>query len=139
MKKMFTLRNLHILSLLAVITLMIVGAAAYIEHDKTYIDLPGFTYQSLGQCVYKQYFGIECPTCGMTRSFISIENFELAEAFAYHPMGIFTFIFFILLMIFNVLGIRKSKNLGRFGTFFTVYSIVLAIGYLVSYLIKILG
>ncbi|MGL5702740.1 MAG: DUF2752 domain-containing protein [Cetobacterium sp.] len=31
-------------------------------------------------------FGIPCPTCGITRAFISLINFNFKEAFRFHPL-----------------------------------------------------
>ena len=38
-----------------------------------------------GGCGFLRCFGIPCPTCGMTRAFLSLFRLDLAAAFAYNP------------------------------------------------------
>jgi len=45
-------------------------------------NLLGFEYS----CVFKALTGIPCPTCGMTRSFLSLLKLDLKSAFYYHPL-----------------------------------------------------
>lgn len=37
-------------------------------------------------CLFINIFGIPCPTCGITRAFISLINFNFKEAFRFHPL-----------------------------------------------------
>mgnify|MGYP002778380261 CR=1 FL=1 len=38
-------------------------------------------------CTFKNVFGIPCPGCGLTRSFVAIARGQWAESFAWHPLG----------------------------------------------------
>jgi len=38
------------------------------------------------RCAFKALTGIPCPTCGMTRSFLSLLKLDLKSAFYYHPL-----------------------------------------------------
>ena len=40
------------------------------------------------KCIFKDLFGIRCPGCGLTRSFISILNFDFISAIKYNFLGI---------------------------------------------------
>jgi hypothetical protein len=42
-------------------------------------------------CVWRNLFGIECPTCGMTRAFSSILHGRLVQAFGYNKLVIVVF------------------------------------------------
>lgn len=44
------------------------------------------------QCRFKEVTGLNCPTCGLTRSFESLITFNIVESFLYHPMGIVIFV-----------------------------------------------
>ncbi len=58
-------------------------------------------------CTYKKYLGIECPGCGMQRSFIELLKGNLYESFVLYPALIPT----IFLMSYLVLHlIFKFKN-----------------------------
>lgn len=37
-------------------------------------------------CIFSNVFGIPCPTCGMTRAYISLLHFDFKHAFFYHPL-----------------------------------------------------
>lgn len=40
----------------------------------------------LYKCPYAYLFGISCPGCGMTRSFIALAHLDFRGAFHYHPL-----------------------------------------------------
>src|SRR5688500_13024092 len=44
-----------------------------------------------GTCTYQRLLGIDCPGCGLTRSFISLGHGELSEAWRYNPAGLLGF------------------------------------------------
>lgn len=47
------------------------------------------------KCPVKFLFGIDCPSCGMTRAFLALMNFDLHLAFSYHPLfPVFGILFF---------------------------------------------
>lgn len=66
-----------------------------------YLLLANYYYKSVkaphafGSCIVKKVYGIPCPTCGSTRSVISILNGNLIEGFFINPLG--------LLMLFGLI------------------------------------
>jgi hypothetical protein len=38
-------------------------------------------------CPSHALFGVDCPFCGMTRSFVALAHGEIGRAFAFHPAG----------------------------------------------------
>ena len=62
------------------------------------------------KCIFKDLFGIRCPGCGLTRSFISILNFDFISAIKYNVLGIPIFISFILISFFMVIDIFKNSD-----------------------------
>ena len=50
-------------------------------------------------CTFKNAFGIPCPGCGLTRSFIAISHGRFAAAFRMHLMGPFIYVGFALYMV----------------------------------------
>ncbi len=38
-------------------------------------------------CPLLRVTGVQCPTCGMTRSFVALGNGDIGLAFAVHPLG----------------------------------------------------
>ncbi|WP_203328866.1 DUF2752 domain-containing protein [Candidatus Laterigemmans baculatus] len=47
-------------------------------------------------CTAQQMLGINCPGCGMTRSFVLAADGELARAWAMHPIGTLLFLLLVL-------------------------------------------
>ena len=37
-------------------------------------------------CLFKNLFGFECPSCGLSRAWLAVLNGNFAAAFSYHPM-----------------------------------------------------
>src|SRR5439155_3069638 len=50
-------------------------------------------------CIYKALTGIECPACGLTRSFVAISHGRWAVAVRTNPAGPLVYVFFWLLLI----------------------------------------
>ncbi len=47
------------------------------------------THVALGlpPCGFLRWFGLPCPTCGLTTSFAELARFELARSLRAHPLG----------------------------------------------------
>ena len=43
-------------------------------------------YLSGAGCVFRRFFGIICPGCGMTRAVQALLSLDIKGAFMYHPM-----------------------------------------------------
>ena len=61
-------------------------------------------------CLFKSIFDISCPGCGLTRSFRSILNFDLYNAFKYNILGIPLFILCIVTIISLIIDIIRGKD-----------------------------
>lgn len=133
MRKLFTLRNVHILSLLAVLSVFVIAAFAQIRDEKAYLDLPGHTIE-IGRCYYKTHFGFTCPSCGLTRGFISIENFDLEKAVYFNRISPFVYLIFVFLGIFNLLSLANNKFSTLFGKALAVYSFLTCIAIVLNWL-----
>jgi hypothetical protein len=48
-------------------------------------------------CSFKNLMGISCPGCGLTRSFNAGANLNVTDAFAYHLLGPFLLLGFVLI------------------------------------------
>lgn len=51
-----------------------------------------FDFRFGGECAMKTQFGIPCPQCGMTRSWVWLVRGEIARAFTYNPAGALLFL-----------------------------------------------
>lgn len=61
-------------------------------------------------CFFRDYLGIRCPGCGLTRSFKSLLKLNFKEAIHYNIIGIPLFILLIILTIFLIIDSIKNTN-----------------------------
>ena len=62
-------------------------------------------------CSFKHITGVSCPGCGLTRSFHSGANLNIAEAFAFHLLGPFFLLGFILLFLTYLIQSISGKTI----------------------------
>lgn len=61
-------------------------------------------------CFFKSYFGVECPGCGLQRSFISLLKGNFLESLNYHAALIPLIIAIILLIVQLVINHEKGSK-----------------------------
>lgn len=66
-------------------------------------------------CISKAWFGVSCPGCGLTRSFISMMHGHLANAVFYNRVGPILFLFVLLQFPYRIFGLLTQQDypLGR--------------------------
>ena len=75
-------------------------------------------------CITKKIIGIDCPGCGLQRSFISILNGDFATAFTTYP-PIYTILLLLSFFIFqNFIKIKYANKIILTLTLTTVVIIV---------------
>ncbi len=80
------------------ITLITACSAGYIWillHASGFID----TNDHVTGCIIKSISGVPCPSCGSTRSVISILNGDLIESLMYNPLGPVLLLIMLLLSV----------------------------------------
>jgi hypothetical protein len=58
--------------------------------------------------------GIPCPGCGLTRSLSCAAHGRFAESWAYHPFGVFSLAFFLLVVAESLLPRARRVEMARF-------------------------
>ncbi|WP_010250865.1 DUF2752 domain-containing protein [Acetivibrio cellulolyticus] len=58
-------------------------------------------------CLFLNLTGIPCPSCGMTRAYVSLFRGNLSQAFSYHPLFLMPF---VIIFIMHE-KIRSNKKL----------------------------
>jgi hypothetical protein len=61
-------------------------------------------------CVWKNLFGIDCPTCGMTRAFSSILHGKLAHALAYNKLVVLVFPMYCGLLLREAARLKQRMS-----------------------------
>jgi len=72
-------------------------------------------------CMFRELSGIACPFCGLTRSWISVFNFNFTQAFYYHPLFLFVPVFLIAVINYDKAKIYKILTISTAILFFAVY------------------
>lgn len=134
-RKFYDLRLLHLASILAVVSVFIIAAFAHIDHNKAFLQLGGNEIE-IGKCYYQSHFGISCPSCGLTRGFISLENLDLENAIHYNRMSPFVYLMFVFLIGFNILGILRVKKLAFWGKLLGAYAFIVCIAVVISWILR---
>ncbi len=83
-------------------------------------------------CLFRFITGLPCPSCGMTRSFLSLLSFDFAASFAYHPLLIPALITIFIALHINVNEFKLNKR------FCNVYFILFAIIFFIVYLVRLI-
>ncbi len=77
-------------------------------------------------CIIKKIFGIDCPTCGITRAWICFFNGEIEKAFNFHPFFLFL-PFTIISLVFLDMISKKSKIIGTIIIIFDAIMVTLTL------------
>ncbi|MEJ2052916.1 MAG: DUF2752 domain-containing protein [Calditrichaceae bacterium] len=62
-------------------------------------------------CRFHQLTGLDCPTCGISRSFYAFSHFNIAAAFNYHLFGPVLFLIFGSLLCFYLVELILRKKI----------------------------
>jgi hypothetical protein len=61
-------------------------------------------------CPSRSIFNVECPGCGLTRSFAALTQGKVALAFQIHHVGPLLYLFFVFRAIFHFQLLRHPEN-----------------------------
>jgi hypothetical protein len=84
------LYSLH-LTILGISLAVAFLAAVLHVRGETQVVLPLFDVPLPELCYWRRMLGIDCPGCGLTRSFISLAHGEIARAWHFNPSGLVLF------------------------------------------------
>ncbi|NMA06577.1 MAG: DUF2752 domain-containing protein [Ruminococcaceae bacterium] len=59
-------------------------------------------------CAFNRLTGLNCPSCGMTRSIVSLLNLRFAESLALNPSPVLISIFYFALLIHRVRDVHRN-------------------------------
>ena len=67
-------------------------------------------YNSVGVCLIKQVTNIPCPSCGSTRSILSLLHGDVMEALYINPFGLLLAIIMLLVPMWIIFDITSKKK-----------------------------
>jgi len=128
--------------LMLVLSLVILAASFLLNcTDDGHVRLPLVGIEVPGVCMWRQYTGLDCPGCGLSRCFICLAHGDLAAAVHYHPFGVVLFVMVVAQLPY------RGFQLGRIARgrdpwthpLLTVSVWLLLAGLIVQWLLKIFG
>jgi hypothetical protein len=85
------------------------AAAAWLAPAGDHVALPDGS-PLRGLCLLHEALAIECPLCGMTRSFVSLAHGDLGAALRFHPAGP---LLFVAMVVFVAAALAVALRRGR--------------------------
>jgi hypothetical protein len=87
------------------------GAAAWLVPSNNAVATPDGV-QVPGMCWFSSLFGLDCPFCGMTRSFVALAHGDFGSALRFHPAGPLLFAAMVVFLVAVVaVAIRRTQPL----------------------------
>ena len=68
----------------------------FVLEGNTGVRIPGMPTAMPETCNAKRMFGIDCPGCGLTRSFISMSSGRFQKAIRFNPSGPLSYLFVLI-------------------------------------------
>ena len=97
----------------------VLGLAAMMSiGNEDRVFLPGLAAPLPELCTLQRLWGLECPGCGLTRSFIALANGHWRAAWSYNPAGAWLFAImafqlpYRVVQLVRVSGGRREMSLG---------------------------
>ncbi|MBI5361294.1 MAG: DUF2752 domain-containing protein [Planctomycetes bacterium] len=112
------------------ISILIIFAALSLDLHGTRVFCAG---QELPQtCLVRSVLNIDCPGCGLTRSFLAISRLEMSKSITFHPCGWLIGLVILLQIPFRILCIAKPetkelecvKSIARIGRYFLIITVI---------------
>jgi hypothetical protein len=93
------------------ISLLVIFAAFGLEFGQSDgLRLPGSDARLPTVCASRLLFGVECPGCGLTRSFVALAAGDFAESFRFNRIG-WLIAFAVLLQIpYRIFALRELRG-----------------------------
>jgi hypothetical protein len=111
-------RWLHALILLAAVAVPLLGLSLTVLNGDQ-VAITGFERYSLPTLCASRWLGVQCPTCGVTRSIIELMHGNFARSFGHHRLGWLILMFLMLQIPYRVVRLlrpaRRWPRLERWG------------------------
>lgn len=104
--------TLHLVFLLMSAAVILCSVLMTSEGETT-VRVPGVPFQMPETCMSKRVWGIDCPGCGLTRSFISMSHGKFSRAISFNPAGPIVYLFVLIQIPWHVYQMFRLWKLRR--------------------------
>ena len=77
------------------------------------VRLPGLPMAMPESCMSRRAWGIDCPGCGLTRSFISMSHGQFKNAFSFNVAGPLVYLFVLIQIPWHAYQLFRLRNIRR--------------------------
>ena len=105
----------------------------------TSVYLPGASFAMPEVCTSKRIFGVPCPGCGLTRSFIAISHGQFGRAWGFNPASfvLYPFVFAQIPWSAMQVWLIRTRGYGVHVPYIHFLPLAVAIVLLVQWLLKL--
>lgn len=79
------------------------------DYSFNIVGIEKFNFKSF--CLYEEITGTSCPTCGLTKSIVSVSHFNFIDAITFNRAGILIYLLFVLQIPYRIGLIFKKPGL----------------------------
>ena len=87
--------TLHLV-FLGIATALIGASFVFTLEGENGVRIPGLPIPMPETCTSRRIWGVDCPGCGLTRSFVSMSEGMIAKAVAFNPAGPLVYLFVLV-------------------------------------------
>lgn len=102
--------RLHVLFLLLSLAVIVCSFVMTSEGNAT-VRVPGVPFQIPEACMSRRLWGMDCPGCGLTRSFISMSHAQFSRAFSFNAAGPIVYLFVLIQIPWHAFQISRLWKL----------------------------
>ena len=92
---------------------VIVCSFVMTSEGETTVRVPGISMPMPESCISRRIWKIDCPGCGLTRSFISMSHGKFPSAFSFNPAGPLVYLFVLIQIPWHAYQILRLVSLRR--------------------------
>jgi hypothetical protein len=121
---------------------IVILLSIFMRHDgPESVFLPGLNVPMPEICSSRRVLGVDCPGCGLTRSFIAISHGDVSRAWRLNRASIAVYLFVAIQVPWHLLQIWFLKKRGRALEFNALYSLPILIAslLLINWILKLIG
>jgi Protein of unknown function (DUF2752) len=118
----------HKFFLAGAVGVMLLSFLLSLPDNSGVVTVPGMNWSLPPLCTLKRTCGIDCPGCGLTRSFVALAHGDWEASIRYNAGGPLCFLLMMLQIPYRLWQMRRN-SLGKpeiFAGWFTTLSLLLA-------------
>lgn len=104
------LRKRHRSMLLISVVILFLSVVFAVRDSGEQATIVVFGQVMPGLCASRMWFGVECPGCGLTRSFVSLAAGDFATSFHFHRIGWLMFAAVALQIPYRIVCLRELRS-----------------------------